>query len=390
LRICVVDSDLLVSSTQNRLPNLVCMKFSTYFKRQGHHVVLAEGYDRERLLSFDKIYLSKVFTVTEVPEWVLELPNLEYGGTGFFFEKAPFLPEEIEHSMPDYKLYDDFILHSLRRGIKQIALKYYLDYSVGFMTRGCFRRCPFCVNKRYRRVHKASPIEEFFNPARRFICLLDDNVLGYKDWGDVLEQLKRTKRKFQFNQGLDMRIMTDDKAKALSSASYDGHFTFALDDINDTELVERKLQIWRKYHKQEVKFYVLCAYKSTDVMDIISIFERIFLLAKYKAIPYLMRYVDFKDSEMYGMYVALAAWINQPHIFEKMSFRQMFMRDAERNGGKSSVMRYALGFEKQYPTIARKYYDLRYEDVLTTGRFDFSYGIVRRPLLRRIPITTLE
>ena len=33
-------------------------------------------------------------------------PNLEIGGTGFFWKDAPNLPYEIEHHMPDYHLYD--------------------------------------------------------------------------------------------------------------------------------------------------------------------------------------------------------------------------------------------------------------------------------------------
>ena len=31
------------------------------------------------------------------------------GGTGFYFDAAKPLPEEIEHHMPDYNLYDDWI-----------------------------------------------------------------------------------------------------------------------------------------------------------------------------------------------------------------------------------------------------------------------------------------
>ena len=56
--------------------------------------------------------------------------------------------------MPDYHLYDDFVNDQLSNGGKRIDFKYYLDYSIGFMTRGCFRQCPFCVNKNYKRVEK--------------------------------------------------------------------------------------------------------------------------------------------------------------------------------------------------------------------------------------------
>lgn len=65
--------------------------------------------DYEDLDQYDKVYISKVFTDTPIDENILTLPNVEYGGTGFFFDKAPDLPYEIEHHFPDYHLYDDFV-----------------------------------------------------------------------------------------------------------------------------------------------------------------------------------------------------------------------------------------------------------------------------------------
>ena len=34
---------------------------------------------------------------------------------------------------------------------KRKEFEYYLDYSIGFATRGCFRQCSFCVNKNYKK-----------------------------------------------------------------------------------------------------------------------------------------------------------------------------------------------------------------------------------------------
>ena len=44
-----------------------------------------------------------------MPEEVLNMKNVEYGGTGFYYDKAPKLPDDIEHIFPDYHLYDDFV-----------------------------------------------------------------------------------------------------------------------------------------------------------------------------------------------------------------------------------------------------------------------------------------
>ena len=79
------------------------------------------------------------------------------GGTGFYFDKAPDLPYEIEHHMPDYHLYDSWIESEIEKTklLSENCAKAFdinpvqgiLDYSIGFVIRGCFRKCGFCVNK---------------------------------------------------------------------------------------------------------------------------------------------------------------------------------------------------------------------------------------------------
>src|SRR5699024_11120473 len=99
---------------KHRFPNLASMKISGYHKKQGDKVTLLLNYDD--LEKYDKVYISKVFTDTHVDENVLKLDNVEYGGTGFFYDKAPNLPYEIEHHMPDYSLYDDWVNDMLEKG----------------------------------------------------------------------------------------------------------------------------------------------------------------------------------------------------------------------------------------------------------------------------------
>ena len=103
MKIAIIDADLL-GRTKHRFPNLVCEKLSAYWKEHGAEVELKLDY--ENLDKYDKVYISKVFTDTWVPEWISEnvdmetgeanLPeNIFVGGTGFFFEKAPNLDDEI-------------------------------------------------------------------------------------------------------------------------------------------------------------------------------------------------------------------------------------------------------------------------------------------------------
>ena len=83
---------------------------------------------------------------------------------------------------------------------------------------------------------------------------------------------------------------------------------------------------------------------------------------RYGCIPYIMRYKEFKNSEMRGMYITLARWCNQVSFYKKNSFRQ-YCTDVKSNGIGSSAYRYMTDFESKYPDVARQYFDLRFEEL---------------------------
>lgn len=392
MRIGIVDADLL-GRDKHRFPNLVCEKLSGYWKEKGAEVELLLDYDH--FSEYDEVYISKVFTDTPVPEWIAAgvdmdnvkttLPsNVHVGGTGFFFAHAPNLPDEIEHHMPDYHLYDKWLEQTVEEAKKQFALegkelpksymiqfKEYTDYSIGFTTRGCFRKCKFCVNQKYDHVFKHSPLEEFYDPSMPKICLLDDNILGCPEWRSIIQALKDTGKPFKFKQGIDERLLTREKCEVLFSSRYDGDYTFAFDNISDYDLIESKLKLIRQYAKPKasIKFYVLVGFEGTDVQDIENAFKRVALLMHYQCLPYIMRYQNkndtpWKRSEWRGMYVALARWCNQPSFYKKKSFRQYCIANQEyvkKEGSICATYRVMLDFEEKYPEIAARYFDIRFD-----------------------------
>lgn len=371
--VAIVDADL-IGKKKHRFPNLACMKISGYIKSQNNKVTLITNYEQLKTNIYDKVYASKVFMDTYIPEWVVNLPNIKYGGTGFFYDKAPNLPYEIEHHFPDYHLYDEWVDQQLINGVKKKDLKYYIDYSIGFTTRGCFRKCDFCVNKNYNKVEIHSPLEEFLDINRKKICLLDDNILGCSGWKSILNNLIATGKQFQFKQGIDIRLMTDEKALLLTNCKYDEDYIFAFDNIEDRNEIESKLKIWKKYNitkGQNTKLYVFCGFDREDKWDldfwrndIINLFERIKILMKYNCKPYIMRYYKYNESPYRGVYINIAQWCNQPQFFAKMSYRQMCEKDNERKGGNSATIKYNNEFEKENPEIANTYFDLNFKDIV--------------------------
>ena len=76
--------------------------------------------------------MSKVFddTYSQDEHHVIMADEVIKGGTGYCLHNK--LPDEVEHTYPDYSLY----------GIT--------DRAYGFLTRGCPRNCPFCMLSRDR------------------------------------------------------------------------------------------------------------------------------------------------------------------------------------------------------------------------------------------------
>lgn len=270
--------------------------------------------------------------------------------------------------MPDYHLYDDYINERIRNGDKPSIYKFYTDYSIGFLTRGCFRKCEFCVNQNYDRVMIHSPLEEFLDQSRKKICLLDDNILGCKDWKYLLERLIDTGKPFRFQQGMDERILTAEKCKLLFSAKYDGDMTFAFDNVADYDLIERKLKLIREYTDKQIRFYVFCGFDRHDVwdnsfwkQDLFDLFKRIELLMRYKCIPYVMRFNRYTESPYRGIYVTAARWCNQPNQYKKKSFYE-FAESGNKyvKTGECADYKYVIQVKKEIPELFEKYFNIRF------------------------------
>lgn len=369
----IIDADLIGRKHHN-FPNLALMKLSGYYKAFGHSVKLISYQDIGPNVLFrknyDKIFISKVFTSTKVPDGILDLPNVEFGGSGFFYEKGqtepeysktPRLPDEIEHHFPDYHLYDDWVKNEMRFKLRpKKYFKNYLNYSIGFTTRGCFRQCSFCYNRGVKMVTLHSPISEFFDPTRKKICLLDDNIFGYGKCIDVFTELQKTGKPFYYNQGLDIRLLTEKKAKILSESKYDGDYIFAFDNYEDRVIIEEKIKLFKQYLPKIVpKFYIFCAFDKNGIYDeefwikdIVEIFERLKILMQYKCLSYIMVFEKWKQSPYLDLYQAIRSWCNTPANFKKKSFNQS-----------SKENKHLLNFKRKYSFIVKKYFDLKYGEI---------------------------
>ncbi|MCQ2260843.1 MAG: hypothetical protein MJZ77_05600 [Bacteroidales bacterium] len=397
----LIDADLLDNGTRH--PNLVLLKLAGYFRANKirYRLIYEENEDIEQ---FSHIYVSQVFTFTRKPVFVAKYEKqykskFTFGGTGLYatvegveefkkkreqdfvqLEKDPRLRGlDMKKQMPDYTLYDEFIEMKVASGRKAIYYKDYKNYSIGFLTRGCFRRCSFCVNRLETCCHEYSRLEDFVDVNRRCIYLWDDNFLAapHDLWKTRLQELMATNKPFQFRQGLDERLLTEESAQMLSQSRYHGDMIFAFDHWSDREIVEEKLKLWRKYCPTKgTKFYLFCGYemKVGDdeklYQDVCEIFYRIRILMKYGCLGYVMRHEDYHRHELSNIYVQIARWCNQPQFYKKMSFEQFIYQNQKytKTDRDCMSMRTYKAFLKRFEDREDELLDLfrnvRYEELL--------------------------
>lgn len=369
MKVAIIDADFL-SMKNHRFPNLTAMKISGYWKERGAEVQLKHSYRLEwecdgstsgwnvwyTMDKPDKTYVCKVFTDTPTPPEILEDKTVFYGGTGFFFDKAKPLPVEIEHHMPDYGLYTDSDM------VRNWG-EYYTKYSIGFLTRGCFRHCPFCVNQNSNRSVAWSPLEEFMDPDRPYLCFLDDNFFACRDWKKILQKVIDTGKPYQFKQGLDERLLDDEKCEMIFNSRYRGEYIFAFDNVKDAPIIEEKMKLIRKYTGKRCKFYVLCGMDTDVEQDIRAVFHRMEILGAYHMIPYVMRFMSpagkpWERGPYKSLYNNLARWANMPRFWKITTFRQFceFDQQKKKSPGDCKAMEALKRFEREYPETA-KYFD---------------------------------
>ncbi len=385
LKIALVDSEMLsrYMSRDSRFPNLALMKISSFNKKCGHDVRLIMDYKELQETQFDRIYVAKIFTELQIPEWVCNLENVTTGGTGFFFKDAQFLPEEIEHSKPDYDLYNEYVDMKLKSGVSKTKLKFFTDVSIGFATRGCMRHCSFCVLQDFNKAELHSNIKEFYSPAKKAFCFLDDNFLAYPKWEEYLTELQHYNKPIVFKQGLDLRLMTEKKAEMLSRFRQFDIIKFAWDGIKDEAIILKKLEIWKKYNTKPALFFTFCGFDRDDVwdeafwiQDFKDIMYRVVTLMKYQQMPYIMRFYKILDKtimikgiQWQRLYSLLNAWVNQARFYSVKSFRQYLAMEPNRN-------KFLVNFEQVFPELVSEYFDYKYTD----------YSVKKLPKINKLDI----
>jgi len=207
------------------------------------------------------------------------------------------LPYEIEHIFPDYSLYPDLTK----------------DTAYGFLTRGCPRNCEFCHVgiKEGKCSVKVADLSEFWN-GQKNIVLCDPNLIACKDWKNLLQQLIDSKAYIDINQGIDIRLMTEEKAEIISRLKIK-NIHFAWDRYDEKDVILPKLQMFKSitnWNFRKMTVFVLVNFDTTFEQDL----ERVYTLRDMGFNPYIMIY-NKSETERKSNIRKLQRWVNNRVIF---------------------------------------------------------------------------
>lgn len=299
----------LIDVDGHNFPNIPLMKLSAWHKKQGDTV---EWYEPLFSGKLDIVYMSKVFSFTPDYPYYINADKVIKGGSGYAIttkdgketfdkEKDNALQKEIEHEYPDYSIYPQLCNNK----------------AFGFLSRGCPRGCEFCHvgEKEGRCAYKVADLSEFWR-GQKDIILCDPNIIACNEWRDLLGQLIESKARVNINQGLDIRIMTAEKAEIIKRLRVET-VHFAWDRYEDKEIIIPKLREFKEitgWGARKTSVFVLTNYNTTIEQDL----ERIYTLRDMNYDPYVMIYG--KENTKRGDDIRrLQRWVNNKIIFKTVA-----------------------------------------------------------------------
>ena len=267
-------------------PNLALMKISAWHKRGGDSV---EWWIP--LKEYDRVYSSKVFTFT--PENPYLPQDTIKGGTGYGIMDE--LPPEVDAMFPDYTIYPE------------------CDHAIGFLTRGCIRKCPWCVVPRKEgAIRPYRTWREIKRSDSRDIVFMDNNVLACPHGIEQIRDMAGQDVRVDFNQGLDARLIDDDVAGLLARIKWIRFIRMSADTDAMLDVVLSAINRLRTHgvNPNRVFVYVL-------VQDIDSAERRVITLREAGAEPFAQPYRNFSTNvEPPTEQKQFARWVNRKEIFK--------------------------------------------------------------------------
>ena len=267
-----------------KYPPLGLMKISTYHKMRGDEVVFYKGTNAAvRDQAWDVIYITTLFTF----QWNMTIETIKFYQRNKLKTKnikvggilASLLQTDVENETgikPHYGLWEEVDRLEPDYTMANGVYNYYTNNaSIGYMTKGCINRCPYCAVPRLEpEFVPFIPLEKQIDPNnKKDLILLDNNVLASPELPRIVEEIKRhgfhkgamfvkAHRHVDFNQGVDARLLTEEKMKLLSQLPLKP-LRIAFDNIKLEKLYVEKVHLAHKYGIRRLSNFILFNYDDT-------------------------------------------------------------------------------------------------------------------------------
>ncbi len=281
-----------------RYPPLGLLKLSSYHKSRGDTTELVrvkhEGY-RKAKNKPRRIYVTSLWTwawksVWEAIGYYRKLyPDSEIWLGGAY---ASILPDHASNAGAD------LVFEGLFKEAEDLLPDYTLvpdwDGSILFASRGCNRKCGFCVVWKLEGPINSckKSIKHLIWPSHTKVILWDNNFLQSPYWREILDELEELQLKVDFNQGIDAAYVTDEVAERLSRLRLDSgrgiKIRLAYDESWRKRHVQKAIERLKDYGFKGRSIMVYILFNWVDDPD--DFFHRVRDVLRWGVVAYPMQY----------------------------------------------------------------------------------------------------
>lgn len=296
-------------------PNLALCKIASYHRSIGDEV---DWYDNMYGGEYDKVYVAKVFNFSSDIDFIIRSKEVVRGGTGY--DIALKLPQEIDDSQPDYSIYPTVPA----------------DVGYGFLTRGCIRKCPWCVVPiKEGMIRPYWDIDRVAN-GRKKIVLMDNNLLAAGDY--AIAQLNKVIERgyhIDLNQASDARLVTDEHARLFARIKWlENRIRFGCDTHKQIAECERAIALINSYgYKGQYFLYTMLNDDFTECYDrihhwweMLQEMRRSHMSGQVYAYAQPYRDPANPNRPVPAWQLDMARWVNKRMIFCTTDFKDFMPR----------------------------------------------------------------
>jgi hypothetical protein len=298
-----------LTQLDGKLPNLALMRLAAFHKAQGDDIRFSRSpYRQLDEPAYKAVYGSAIFefSADRLERFKMEFPEALVGGTG---SGSNLQVEDIVgnfHGL-DYSPWPNF------------------TGSLGFTQRGCRLSCKFCVvPKKEGKPRAVATIADIWRGEGhpKHLHLLDNDFFGQPEdqWRARIAEISEGGFKVCFNQGVNVRAITDETSAALASVDYrddsfkDRRLYTAWDNLKDERVFLDGVDRLERagVSPKHLMAYMLLGFDKNETWE--RVFHRFEAMVARGIRPYPMVYGD-RTRSLPGKYSRLRLmdfqrWVN--------------------------------------------------------------------------------